>query len=549
MWSERLAGNLGLQLKLAREVVYDADGNAVDLRKPGGSSYAVNGSTVLDFDCCLSFRQQVDLFVEDRKRFRGDELVALWFDRNDLETAFADGAPYSVTAFADEYVAQVKRLKGLGARDIVSIGWELDLIPAQFALDTGRAAPDTLALLRSETVKQRAALFPRLQKENVFLIDLQPLGADILARPSKYGFTVTIDGYQQRGNPNPPPSQSLPNDGNVFTLDGHFTSAAQAVVSDYVLAQLRAREQYAGLLVQSALDQRTAKDVFAEFRASGEPGWRFFASPYAGRIDQQADGQLDATLNQTHRGLALGARRIFEGGLTLGGGVSLRGFEGDFAGARGKAKGTAGLFTIFVVQPIAPGLTIDAFGAYGATDFSTIERGAALGAIARERVTGATGGHQASAGFGARAERELGDWVISGRAGAEFERTTIDGFVEASNVLALNYGDSHFDAALGRLDFEIARGGDHRWRPFLTASVSHDFLDDDIDVKVGPSAATVVTYSSRRSGRTQVAGRLGLDVRVGEAWTLQASLAETVWSGAGSDAHASTILIQASRAF
>lgn len=549
MWSERLAGNLGLQMKIAREFRINAAGDGFDILKPGGSNYAVNGSTVLDFDCCLSFRQQVDFFVEDKKRFRGDEIVAVYFDRNDIETAFSEGLPYSATAFADEYVTQIKRLKTLGAKNIVAIGWDLDFIPAQFGLDSGRATPETLIALRDETLKQRSALFPQLQKQNVFLIDLDVLGDDILANPKKYGFTATTESYQQRGNPNPPPSQSLPNDGNAFTLDGHLTSAAQAVVADYMLAQLRARDQYAGLLAQSALDQRTTKDALASIRGAGEPGWRVVAAPYAGRIDQKADGQLDAEFNQAYQGLAFGARRSFEGGFTLGGGVSLRAFDGDFAGARGMAKGTAGLVTVFVAQPVAKGVMLDAHAAYGATDFSEIERRAALGAVARERVTGATNGRQTSAGIGVRVEHDAGDWILAGRIGAEYERTTVDGYVERTNVLALNYGDSSFESALGRLDVEIARSGDQTWRPFLAVSASHDFLDDDIDVKVGPSKQTIVTYSSRRGLRTQVAGELGVDFQVNTAWTLRTSLTGSSWSGKGGDASASGLIVRASRTF
>ncbi|MCK5911495.1 MAG: hypothetical protein KAG62_16235, partial [Caulobacter sp.] len=124
MWSERLAGNLGLTSTLAREFQITPAGE-LKILKPGGANYAVNGSTVLDFDCCISLSQQIDFFVEDRKRFKGDELVFLYFDRNDVETAFGDGLPYSASAFADEYIKQVKRLKALGARNIFAVGWEL----------------------------------------------------------------------------------------------------------------------------------------------------------------------------------------------------------------------------------------------------------------------------------------------------------------------------------------------------------------------------------------------------------------------------------------
>jgi phospholipase/lecithinase/hemolysin len=549
MWSERLAGNLGLPMKVAREFRLSPDGETLQILKPGGSNYAVNGSTVLDFDCCLSFRQQVDFFVEDKKRFSGGEIAFVYFDRNDLEAAFSEGLPYSVEAFAGEYIAQVKRLQGLGAKNIVALGADLDFIPAQFALDTGRATPETLVQLRAETLKQRTALFPQLQKLNVYVIDLDVLGVDMVANPRKYGFTATTGSYQQRGNPNPPPSQSLPNDGNAFTLDGHLTTAAQAVVADYTLAQLRARDQSANLLAQSALDQRAARTLLSSFRSAGEPGWRLDAAPFAGQIDQKADGPLDSGTRQTYQGLAFGAQRNFEGGLILGGGISLRAFEGDFTGGRGKAEGTAGLLSVFVAQPVAKGVSIDAHAAYGATGFSEIERRAALGAVARERATGSTRGEQTSAGLGVRVEQDWNGWRLAGRVGAEYERTEMVGYADKKSVLALNYGDSRFESALGRLDVEIARTGDDALRPFLVFSATHDVLDDDIDVKVGPSSGTLVTYSTRRGLRTQLAGELGVDYQVNWAWTLRTSLTGSTWSGEGGGASASGVNVRATRTF
>ncbi len=169
--------------------------------------------------------------------------------------------------------------------------------------------------------------------------------------------------------------------------------------------------------------------------------------------------------------------------------------------------------------------------------------------MARERATGSTRGEQTSAGLGVRVEQDWNGWRLAGRVGAEYERTEMVGYADKKSVLALNYGDSRFESALGRLDVEIARTGDDALRPFLVFSATHDVLDDDIDVKVGPSSGTLVTYSTRRGLRTQLAGELGVDYQVNWAWTLRTSLTGSTWSGEGGGASASGVNVRATRTF
>ncbi len=119
MWSERLARAVGRSSTNARSVQINEAGTGIDIIRTGGNSYAVNGSTALPFDCCLTFAQQVDFFVQDRTRFSGNELVFTWFTRNDITTAFTDGIPadgvaYSADRYANAYATQVDRLRALG---------------------------------------------------------------------------------------------------------------------------------------------------------------------------------------------------------------------------------------------------------------------------------------------------------------------------------------------------------------------------------------------------------------------------------------------------
>ncbi|NGQ92904.1 autotransporter domain-containing protein [Rhodobacter sp. HX-7-19] len=525
MWSETVARALNLQNRHAREFRINATADGIDILATGGENYAVNGGTALTFDCCVSFGQQVDFFAADRGRFASNDLVFTWFTRNDITTALPDGLPYSAQSYTDAYITQIERLRGLGARNIVAFGAEVGLIPEQFALDIG-TPPEMIALLRQETLLAEAALWPRLAQNDVFIIDMNRLGDDIIADPGRYGFTATTDGYQQMGNPNPPESQTLPNDGNVFTLDGHYTSAMQDVIADYTLAQLRAGDQIGSLLLQSSDSYRQASQSLSAARSANRgEGWQIYGAPFGGLSSHARGNAISPEADLTFNGATFGVGYTFQNGTAIDAGLSMFRGATTFGGASGSAKSRSTLFEISLLHPLSEGLALTAHGSAGRTTFDRIERKARLGALAEARGLGSADGAYYSAGLGMEAARTLGNWSVRASAGVSYEKMSIDGYAEAPGVLALHFGDAESAGFTGNLDAEVIYGAETEvFRPFSTLSLNHDFSGRDMTVKAGPTADTIVSRPVGGAGGTTASLELGVKVKLGASVSGSASV-------------------------
>lgn len=555
MWSERLAEQFGKRSSMAREFRVNEAGDGVDVIRKGGNNYAVNGSTILPYDCCLTLEQQIDFFVEDRGKFDKDDLTFIWMTRNDITTAIPDGLPYSAAAYAQAHIRQVERLRSLGARNIVAFGAETDLLAEQFGLDNG-ASPESLEILREETRAAERALWPGLQRNGVYIIDVNKLGKAVLDDPAKYGFRSTSDSYQLRdqylaGGRLPIDDQDQPDDGNVFTVDGHFTSAMQALTADYTVAQLRAREQLASVLKQSALTFRQSREAGASMRMRDRTrDLYFFAAPIAGQLSLGAPGPMASQLDNTFAGLTVGAETALGERTWLGGTVTLNRNSGSFGSGLGKTDSTFGAASGYVETQLAPWLSVVADGAVGWTDFNRIERRARLGKSANERVQGATDAIAYSAGLHLRSQIPLGDWMVSGSAGLTFERTELSGYAEKAGILALHYGTSRYDAALGQFNLRIARQSKDAWfRPFAALSFTHDFTDDPIRVKAGPTASTIVSYSTSKNLKTSLGGELGFTAVLRPDVALQFSLSHQHWFDSKKDSSATAMRLALSKRF
>lgn len=542
MWSESIASAFGLQGRHAREFTLNAAGDGIDILATGGENYAVNGGTALTFDCCVTFGQQVNFFVEDRGRFNENDLVFTWFTRNDITTALPDGLPYSAATYADAYIEQIERLKSLGARNIVAFGAEVGLIPEQYALDMG-TPPELIELLRQETVLAEQALWPRLAQNGVFIIDMNRLGDDIIDNPARYGFTSTFDGYQQMGNPNPPISQSLPNDGNVFTLDGHYTTAMQDVIADYTLAQLRASDQIGGLLLHSSLGYRHASKTLTAARpAELAEGWRVYGSPFAGLSSRERRDAISPESDITFNGASFGAGYTFSDGMAIDAGLSLFRNETRFGEKSGEAQSTSSLFEISLKRPVLDGMALTAQGAIGRTSFDRIERKSRLGSAASAVASGSTEGQYYSAGFGIEASRQVGDWSIRGGVGLNYEKMIMDAYAEKPGVLALHYGEAEVEGYWSQFDAEIAYGTEtSKFRPFSAISVSHDFSDRRMTVKAGPTADTIVSRPVDVPGGTSASFQIGVIGNLGTGMTGRASIFASTTAGSDREISSSGI--------
>lgn len=534
MWSERLAEALGKSSTFARSFTVNKDATGIDIARTGGNSYAVNGSTALKFDCCVNFEQQVDFFVQDRTRFTGKEVVFTWFTRNDITTAFADGLPvdgkpYSASRYAEAYSAQIDRLHKLGARNIVAFGAETALLPTQLALDNGTTA-DELMLLRQETVLAEAALWPKLRASGAYLIDIDTLGKDIIKNPGKYGFAATTDSYQQRGNPAPPPSQMLPDDGNVFTLDGHYTSAMQAVVADFTLAQLSARDRYAALVVEplaalGGLDAGLAHRLTgADIGSLPVGGWSVSVASDQSRHKTRTSG-TDPGVDQTSSAGQIGLVWRMTDRLAFGLLTQMRDIETDIgrvgastegAAAGGRYEGDDVSITAYGLARVTSDLTLSLAVTGGRVDHDRIDRRAPLGAKAVEMARGQTSAQYGSIRAGAAYTIDAGGgWNLIPAITARWSRVNTDGYTEATGPLSLSYGDATVNEGRVGGGLTLVRSyQDHLFQPYLSIATDHVFQGRSTTVQVGPTADMRVPFRTGKSDATRVRLTAGVDMAV-----------------------------------
>lgn len=555
MWSERLAARIGLKISNARTITVDDLGNVLAVTKAGGTSYALNGATALRFDGTFTLGDEVDFLLQDRKTIGARDLTLIWISRNDITSALLEGSAFDAKAFATAYSAQVDRLRQAGARNIVAFGSETDLLPRQLTLDAGFPA-DVFGVIKAQTLASEAALWPELAKRGVYILDLNKLAEDVRLNLKKYGFTAGVDSYQGRGDLSGTPSQARPNDGNVFTNDGHYTTQMQAVVADYTLAQLRARDQIVSALYGANLSMRAVHDRIDDAasalldREGRDDGWRLGASAAGLSRALDTTTRTGADLDGDSWAVEIGAhRRAGPWAFGLRGGVQRDTL--DFAEASGRIERTDYTISGFAARRLGGGFSLDASTTIGSIDLSAFDRRAKLGDTAKVGTHGATQGSYSALGFGLRHAADKGACRFGAGVGLSFDRTQLNAFSERADTLALSYGDQVISSALAHMSFNVERVGDERTlvRPFASFRLATDLGDGDLKVRVGPTKATIVDYTPERQYRAGTQAQLGVKLRVAPSTDLTLAATETTWSNVSKRATDAGVRVSIARAY
>lgn len=535
MWSEALAKRIGVASTRARGLSYDAAGNLVGIAPAGGTNYAINGSTAVKYPEVFSLSEQVDFFLADRKSFHPDDLSFVWITRNDITTAFFDGLDYDPNAYAAAYVDAIGRMQRAGARNIVAFGAETKLLPVALLQDAG--IPDALIdQLEDASRASDAALWPRLTAKNVYILDVDRLAEDVRLNLARYGFAYTIDSYQGRGDASGRPSQDYDNDGNVFTNDGHYTTAMQAVVADFTLAQTRARDQFRSNLLQSAL---TFRDTFAAASAiapgdvtPGRPDWAFSASASVSAARTQRDGLTDVAQELDGASGRLTAAWNVDADWLLGGQIDWGLRSGEFADRAGRTEQNLAQASAFALRRMDDGWYVQVAASVGGVSYTKIERTTSLGAVAYASAEGETAARSRAAKLAVGRLIDFGDWRASAEVSLTSEATTIDAYRETPGLLALAYGDSDLSATILGGGFRIERTPrPNTLGPYMSASFTHDLNDKDVTVRVGPTSSTIVDYVTKRPFWNQATLELGVEYRPADGVSITGGVRSTASFG------------------
>lgn len=539
MWSETLSRRIGKDLTNARSLTYDASDNLTGNTYTGGTSYAISGSTASRFDFPFTLSDQVSFYIQDRKTFGKDDLVFVWITRNDITQAFFEGVAYDPTAYANDYVDAINSMQAAGARNIVAFGAETKLYPTQLVLDAG-TTQDQVDDLSEASRASDAVLWPMLKEKNVYIIDIDRLAEDVRNNPLKYGFEFTTENYQGRGDTSGTPPQARENDGNVFTGDGHYTTAMQLVVSDFALAQVRARDQYRTNLLHTGYRFRSNLAAVDFNRLQGQEdergGWRVYGE--TDFEDSNAGGDLIAYVmleQQTIYGTMGGDYRT-DDGLLVGGSLALGTGSGDYDDNSGSVDQKNMQISGYVSKQLYPGFYIHATASGGGARFTSIRRETELGSNTSAATEGDTEAQYQTLAVGFGQTKHLQGMIVTGELQVATEKTTIDGYREAEGVLALSYGDSEFSSELLSLGFHLEReAATGQISPFASVKWTHDFNDDSVIVRLGPTDATVVDYVSDRPFTDEVNFQVGASYLTANGLEVHGALTATQYFGGSGD--------------
>lgn len=525
MWAETFAKRIGQTSAPARLYSPEAPGAAATVLN--GTNYAENGSQIVSPSRgARTFAEQIDYFVADNKKVNSRDIFFTWFTRNDITNAFFDGVDYSKTSYGEQYISGIRKLQTLGARNIVAFGAEVNLIPVQFLLDAGIQS-SFIEQLKQTTQSTEAAIWPQYRSAGVYVIDMNRLGNAVIANPAKYGFTQTTESYQGRGGSPDVPSAAFPNDGNVFTNDGHYTSQMQSLVADYVFAELRARDQLRQNLLQAAAvfrrqdeivkdqitDRLAARDFSPGKEAAGS-SWRFYATPLAMRNQIPSSGGADVGGSFNAAGLSAGADRMSADGWLAGGQLSWANAFGSFERSAGKTSFDTVLATLYGGYRWTSSLSSYAVVSAGGVSFHDLQRDALLGPSA-ESAKGKSKGAFNSARFGSAYTMNIAKFSVRISSDIVHQEVRLDKFSESAGVLALAYGSTSIPFLRGVLDVRLSYDdGVSGFIPYLRIGGGRDFNNRDIDIKAGPTSNMIVRHSTRRPYREDARLDVGLAYRM-----------------------------------
>ncbi|RAN82899.1 autotransporter outer membrane beta-barrel domain-containing protein [Bacillus sp. SRB_336] len=439
----------------------------------GGTDYAFGGAGLVNNVAAVpTLPQQLQMYLgANGGKADSNALYQVWGGANDifyLTGALTDPSAIAAGAAnaAQTELGLLAGLQGAGARYVVVYNLpDLGKTPSAAAGGAAAQAGATqLAVLYNGVLNSGIAQLSN-NGLNVIPVNTYALLNEVIANPSAYGFAnVTAPactggsgssiqcGPQGSGAP---VTYAPGTDQTYLFADGvHPTTAAHAMLGQYVLSVIRAPEQISLLgeapLAANAAQTRAIRNQMLIDAAGGETR-TFVNIDYARQRFDAGNGSPKTSSNNYNftLGAAVQASDHVSAGVALGVGQS----NASFAGGGGyKLQDISGLG---YVTYHAGGGYVGGYANFGQSNFKDIERRIDLGAMHRTESGKADGSHL-GAGFTGGWWFDFDNLRTGPFANLEWQTAKINGYSESGNdSTAMWFGSQQRDALVATLGWRM----------------------------------------------------------------------------------------------
>ncbi|HEV2540090.1 MAG TPA: autotransporter domain-containing protein [Frateuria sp.] len=501
----------------------------------GGTDFAFGGAGVVQGVAPVpTLPQQMAMYLgANGGKADANALYQVWGGANDIFYLTGTSTNANVLAAGTATAAQAEvgmlgQLQAAGARYVVVYNLpDLGKTPASAAGGPAAQAGGTQLALVYNGILSTGISQLSANGLNVIPVDTFRLINEVIANPSAYGFTnVTTPACNGSSVQCGPVGSGLPfsyapgtDQTYLFADDVHPTTAAHAMLAQYVLAELAAPGQMSLLaeapLAATATQYRAIRN---EMLADGQGSdTRFFASADYGRQRFDATDASPKT-NSNNVNLTLGADVRAGEHVSAGVALSLGQSNADFAGGTGgyKMHDISGLgYALYH----SGGGYLGGYAGFGQSNFTDVNRRIRLGGGMRSEGGKADGTHLGGG-------LEGGWWLQAGGlqtgpfAHLEWQTVKVDGYAESgSSSTAMWFGRQQRDALVGSLGWRLQghwQAGGMMLMPYAEVAWNHDAKADPREVQAGlvgmPGSFSLSGYVP---DKTWASADLGLSAQFG----------------------------------
>jgi outer membrane lipase/esterase len=501
----------------------------------GGTDFAFGGAGVVQGVAPVpTLPQQMAMYLgANGGKADANALYQVWGGANDIFYLTGTSTNANVLAAGTATAAQTEvgmlgQLQAAGARYVVVYNLpDIGKTPASAAGGPAAQAGGTQLALVYNGILSTGISQLSANGLNVIPVDTFRLLNEVIANPSAYGFTnVTTPACNGSSVQCGPAGSGLPfsyaagtDQTYLFADDVHPTTAAHAMLAQYVLSELAAPGQMS-LLAEAPLAATAAqyRAIRNEMLADGQGSdTRFFASADYGRQRFDATDASPKT-NSNNVNLTLGADVRAGEHVSAGVALSLGQSNADFAGGMGgyKMHDISGLGYALYHNG---GGYLGGFASFGQSNFTDVNRRIRLGGALRSEGGKADGTHLGGG-------LEGGWWFQAGGlqtgpfAHLEWQTVKVNGHTESgSDSTAMWFGRQQRDALVGSLGWRLQghwQAGGTMLMPYAEVAWNHDDKADPREVQAGlvgmPGSFSLAGYVP---DKTWTSADLGLSAQFG----------------------------------